>query len=163
MKPTGSKLLVKAAKTAAKNGHSIPVDLPVGFRLDKQGELVLPRTPGECADLLYRTREARLAVQRQIDKLSKAESKLQEYFIETLPKSSSTGLAGRVARVQIEMRTVPTVEDWAKFYAHVKRTGEFELLQRRLNEGAVRERWEEGEKVEGVGTFNAKKVSCTKL
>lgn len=163
MKRALGKLMTRTAKMAAKNGHSIPVDLPVGFRLDKQGELVLPRTPGECADLLYRTREARLAVQRQIEKLSKAEARLQDYFIETLPKSSSTGLAGSVARVQIELRTIPTVEDWPTLYAHVKRTGEFELLQRRLNEGAVRERWESGVKVAGVGTFNAKKVSCTKL
>ena len=145
------------------NGETIPVDLPVGFKLDRQGELVLPRNAGECADLLYRTREARLAVQRQVDKLTAAENKLKEYFIETLPKSEASGLAGKLARVQIEVKPIPQVEDWEKFYTYVRKHQAFELLQRRLNEGAVRERWDDKQEVPGVGVFNAKKVSCTKL
>lgn len=151
----------KLLKAVRKHG-TIPVDLPKGFRLDKEGELILPKDAGECADLLYRTREVRLALERQAERLKKGETKLQEYFIESLPKSS-TGIAGLEARVQITMKAVPQVENWDQFYEYVRRNKAFELLQRRLNEGAVKERWDANVEVPGVTTFNAKKVSCTKL
>jgi hypothetical protein len=55
------------------------------------------------------------------------------------------------------------VEDWPKLYAHIKKTGEFELMQRRLGETAVKERWDADKQVPGVGRFTAKKVSCTRV
>ena len=50
-----------------------------------------------------------------------------------------------------------------KFYAHLKKTGDFELLNRALNRAAVNERWAAHKQVPGVGKFHVKKVSCTKL
>lgn len=113
-------------------------------------------------DLLYTTRAARYVVQNQIKKMEALEGAIEQYFIEKLDKDSS-GLSGKVARVQIETKTIPVVEDWPALYKHIKKTGEFELLQRRLGEGAIKERWEAKKRVPGVGRFNAKKVSCTKL
>jgi hypothetical protein len=55
------------------------------------------------------------------------------------------------------------VADWVKFYAYVRRNAAFELLQRRLNESAIKERLDDKKPVPGVTIFNAKKVSCTKL
>lgn len=160
-----TELLKESVKRAkkGKGNYTVPVDLPEGFRLDKEGELVLPSKAAQCADLLYRTREARLAVQRHCEVLERAENKLREYFIENLGKSDATGIAGAVARVQIEVKLVPQVADWTALYAYVKRTGAFELLQRRLKEEAVKERWDDHKQVPGVTTFNAKKVRVTKL
>lgn len=155
--------LKSVIKKAVKQGQTIPVGMPVGFRLDKQGVLVLPKAIGECVDLLYRTREARLQLQRQAERLEEGEKVLRDFFIDHLPKSESTGVAGSIARVQIEMKHIPQVDDWTKFYAFVKRNDAFELLQRRLNESAVKERWEDKKEIPGVGIFNTKKVSCTKL
>lgn len=122
----------------------------------------LPKSLGACADLLYKTREERLKLQREVDRLEKKESALENHFIEELSKDS-TGVAGRVARVQINSKPVPVVEDWSKFYTYIKKNNAFELLQRRLSAKAVEERWEDKKQVPGVGRFNAKKVSCTKL
>ena len=123
----------------------------------------LPKTVGACADALYTTRQERLAEQKKIDELKDREAQLKEHLIATLPKSDATGAAGRVAKVQIKTKPVPQVEDWDAFYKHVKRTGSFELLQRRLAEEAVRERWDAGKKVPGVEVFNTVTVSVTKL
>jgi hypothetical protein len=46
---------------------------------------------------------------------------------------------------------VPVIEDQAALYAHVRKTGEFDLLQRRLAEGAVLARWAEARVIPGVG------------
>lgn len=123
----------------------------------------LPRTDAERADLLYNTRQQRLALQKEVDALQEQETELSNYFIENLPKSRASGVAGQTARVQLNTKTIPTVEDWSKFYKHVQKTGAFELLQRRLTEKAVTERWDAGERIPGVGRFNVVKVSCTLL
>ena len=63
----------------------------------------------------------------------------------------------------MESRDEPVVQDWDKFYANLKKKGEFDLLNRALNKRAVKERWEDGKTVPGVGTFKVTTVSVTKL
>jgi hypothetical protein len=60
-------------------------------------------------------------------------------------------------------KTIPRVADWDKLYAFVKKTGSFDLLQRRLTDSAIQERWEAGKSVPGVETFNAVSVSINKV
>lgn len=126
-------------------------------------EFKLPKTQAACADLLYTTREERLQLQRAVDKLQERETALKEFFIATLPKNEATGIAGRVAVVQLSTSPVPVVEDWDKFYAFVKKTNAFQFLQRRVSDSAVKDFWDNKKQVPGVGRFNAVKVSCTKI
>jgi hypothetical protein len=122
----------------------------------------LPKTMGTCADLLYKTREERLAAQKVVDDLQKQESAIREHIINNLPKSD-TGASGKLARVTVVIKQVPQVKDWDKFYAHVKKTGQFELMQRRVSDGAVRERWDNGKQIPGVEPFGVVSVSINKV
>ena len=122
----------------------------------------LPKTMGACADLLYETREARLAAQKVVDELAKTEAAVREHIINNLPKSD-TGASGKKARISVVTKQVPQVKDWDKFYAHVKKTGQFELMQRRVSDGAVRERWDNGKQVPGVEPFGVVSVSINKV
>lgn len=117
----------------------------------------------EAVDKLYAAREARYVLQKQIKALEKEESELRELIISNLPKSNSNGLAGKVALAKIEVKEKAVVVDWEKFYVYVGKKKAFDLLQRRLNESAVIERWSNKEDVPGVGTFNAVTLSLTKL
>lgn len=119
--------------------------------------------PAQKADARFTTRERRLALQKVVDELQAQETALNEWFIENLSKSEATGVAGKLARVQLGSKMIPQVEDWEVFYAHVKKTGEFELLQRRLSETAIKERLEAGKPVPGTKFFHAVTVSCTKI
>lgn len=157
------KASVKAVKNNVQPPRPAP-ELPPGALLDAAGNFVLPATPAACADLLYATREKRLALQRLAERHQELETALSEHFILTLPRSDATGISGRVARVQITIKAVPQVEDWDKLYAYIKKNGAWELLQRRLGEKAAQERLEAGEGGKaGITVFQAKKVSCTKI
>lgn len=123
----------------------------------------LPKTLAQAADELYTTREERLKRQKEVDALAAREKELRDYLIANLPKSEASGVAGKVARATIKTKQVPTVKDWAKVHAYVKKTGAFELLQRRLSETAVQERWEAGKEVPGVEHFSAVVVSLEKV
>lgn len=87
----------------------------------------------------------------------------EEHFVQTLAVGESSGVQGKKSRVQVTENIVPVVDDWAKFYAHIKKTNSFELLNRAPNRVAIVERWDAKKNVPGIGKFHAKKVSCTKL
>jgi hypothetical protein len=123
----------------------------------------IPPKLGAVADLLYRTREARLRLSKECDALKERETALSEHLIRELPKSDASGVSGRVARATAVTKVVPTTEDWDALYRYVKRTGAFELLQKRLTAKAVEERWEAGKEVPGVGRFRTVVVSLSKL
>lgn len=123
----------------------------------------VPKTLGACADALYTTRQDRLVMQKDVSEHEVREKMLKEHIINTLPKSESTGVAGKLARVSVTSKVIPVVTDWEALYKYILKTKSFDLLERRLNGQAVHERWEAGKEIPGVGTFNAVGVSVNKL
>jgi hypothetical protein len=88
---------------------------------------------------------------------------LEEFFIKELEVGESSGVQGMHSRSQVTDSVVPVVNDWDAFYKHIAKTKSWELLNKAVNRAAVNERWENKRQVPGVGTFHAKRVSCTKL
>lgn len=129
----------------------------------KEKPFILPKTLAGCADLLYTTRQERLGKGKEVEELERRESLLSAHLIDNLPKSQAQGITGRLARATIVTKDVPTVEDWAKLYKHIQKTGDFTLLQRRLGDASVKEYWDARKKVPGVGAFRAVKVSLSKV
>jgi hypothetical protein len=122
-----------------------------------------PKSLATCADLLYQTRARRLELQKEVDELAKQESALKDHLIDKLPISDASGIAGKVARATIVLKSTPKIDDWPKFCAYVKRTGAFELMQRRLSAEAVNERLEAGKDIPGVSEFKYKTVALNKV
>jgi hypothetical protein len=162
--------MLKYQTIALKEGDKILVDGKVETITDVftargrvRSQSQIPDTIGAAVDALYSTRLLRLEVQKEVEKLAKFEAELKDHLIQTLPKSDSTGAAGKLARVTIVPKTVPTVEDWDKLYAYVRKTKDFSLLQKRLSDAAVVERWDAGKEVPGIGRFTVVGVSVNKL
>lgn len=126
-------------------------------------KFAMPKTLGGCADALWKTRQERMRVQKQVDALRAVEKLIEDRLIAELPKSDATGVSGKLAKVRAISTPVPIVQDWGAFYAGVHKAKAYDLFQRRLNGAAVKERWDAGKSVPGVGTFNAVKVSLTKV
>jgi hypothetical protein len=121
-----------------------------------------PPTLGACADELYRLREARLDAQKVVDALAAREAKLRDHVIGELERQGATAVSGKHARAGVTFTQLGKVADWDAFYAHVRATGDFSLMQRRLNDGALRERWDAKETVPGIVPFAVPKISLTK-
>lgn len=124
---------------------------------------VLPKTLGACADTLYTLREERRKAQRAVDEIEACEALVREHIIQTLPKSETTGVSGKLARVSVVSKTVCQVVDWTKFYAFIKKHNAWELLQRRVSEAPVKERWDDQKKVDGVEPLLVPTLSLNKL
>lgn len=158
------KLDITAEVTAAQTALS-----PAVKRLNKILEkLALDKLPvGVVADALYDLKQLTKMLNTltaPFDDLVLPSVKLVEaHFVSTLAVGESSGTQGMRSRIQITETAIPVPDDWPKTYAHIKTTGEFELLNKQLNREAVKERWDAKKQVPGVTKFIAKKVSCTKL
>lgn len=72
------------------------------------------------------------------------------------------GATGKLATAERRRSAVPSLKDWAVFTAWVKKTGSFDLLERRVAKTAWRDRLDAGVKVPGVETFNRVYLSVRK-
>lgn len=143
------------AVTEALLNELVPAEYKAAFKKAK--------TQGARADLYYEMNNKRLELNRQAKTIEDFTAKLGKWFIQELPDKDSTGVAGKVARIQVKDDTVPRVMDWSKFYAHIKKNNAFELLNRAVNAKSVKERWDNKKQVPGVDKFSIKKISITKV
>lgn len=116
------------------------------------------------ADRMATLRQQRLDLQKQAEAIEEEEKTLRKTIIdELLASTTMTGVSGMTVRVTLVPKTVPQVEDWEAFQKHIKKTGDFDLIQRRVSDKAVRERWEAGKTVPGVTTYTFHDLSVNKL
>ena len=119
---------------------------------------------GEIADLLYLTKQERLEVQKQVAALEAQEREIKAWLIDNLPKSEVSGVAGKLARVSIVSKEEPTIIDERKFRRFLQKTKRYELAYKLRPAGvAIKEAWEEGEEIPGIGPFTVVSVSMNKL
>lgn len=114
----------------------------------------LPKKIGDCIDMVFDAYQARRAKQKEIDALEQEEKRVKEHIINTFKKADIDGARGERGSVSLSEKDVPKVEDWDQFYAHIKKTGDFDLLQRRPGEAACQERWQDGKEIPGVSKFH---------
>lgn len=116
----------------------------------------------DLAIAYQKKREERLALDKQVAKLAEQEAELKVKFMVALENSGVKSVGNGIYNYAVVTKMEPQVDDWATLYEHIKQTGHFELLFRRINPAAVKERWENQAPVPGVGAFPVDKVSITK-
>ncbi len=131
--------------------------------VEKEVKYKFPKALAACADKLYELRAKRQAAQKVADTIEAEEKAIKAHIIDNLPKSEASGVAGKLCRVTAITKEIPQLKDKEKFYAYVKKNNRFDLLQSRLSDAAVKEIWESGKEVPGVGRFNAVTLSINKV
>ena len=122
----------------------------------------IPKALGSCADKLYNITQERKRLNREAKKIEEIEKALKKHLIDNLPKSHAEGVSGKFGKVHLVTDDIPSVTDWGKFYKHILKTKDFSLMQKRLAAPAIKEHWDEGEVIQGVGTYTVVKISLTK-
>jgi len=106
-------------------------------------------------------RLARIALGKEVEKMEEVEKEMKLLLIARLKKLANKSVSNGDRLVQLVIKDEPTVTDWPTLYAHIRKTGEFELLERRLGKVAVKERWEDAKQVPGVGKMPVEGLSDT--
>lgn len=117
----------------------------------------------QIVDELYGIRSERLEVNKAVKELKEAEVRLSNLLIDELEKGEASGIAGRQAKAFVKVSTVPKIEDVEALVRYALKTKQLDLLSVSVNPAAVRERWDNGKAVPGVGSTQVVKLSVTKL
>lgn len=150
-----------------RRGPAISPDIAEADK-PKKPTVKLPKTMAGCADRLWECQQARYALNRQIDALEAEEKAIREYAIQNLPKSNATGVAGKLARIQVESKEIVSAKDFDAtldwMLAHVKKNQALRgIVQRRINTGMVGEMLAEGTKIPGCEMIEVPVVRVSKL
>lgn len=104
-------------------------------------------------EIIKRWREVRaerLEMDRKANNLKKEEDAAKSFLIECFKEQKLEGMLIDGRATGLSTKKQPAVEDKEAFLAHIKATGELDLLQFRLATGAVQERWENEVEVPGI-------------
>lgn len=129
----------------------------------------LPKSLGSCVDLYHAARQERLRLEKVAAEQQKIETFIHEHIIANIPKGDGGAVGKEYKAIRIEENRY-SIEDDSAFYDYVKKTGSFDLLNRAINQAAVRERLGDPKfmkkfpkGVPGTKKFVALKLSVTKL
>ena len=140
--------------------------MPEAKLAPKVSKLKIPKTLGGCADLLFVLQQERLTQQKVADAIEANEKLLKAHIIDNLPKGDG-GAIGKTHKVVVKTESIPQIDaengGWEAFYEYVRKNKAFDLLQRRLNTAAIRERIEDGKAIPAIKNFNVIKLSLTKV
>ena len=105
----------------------------------------------------------RLAADKVAQALKHEEVELQNEICKLLKDSGLTGAGGATHKVTLKTIDKPVAQDWDEIYTYIKEEDAFDLLQRRLTEGAVKARWEEDIDIPGIATYPVDKLTLSKV
>tara|TARA_R110002096_G_C14342583_1_gene702332 strand:+ start:28 stop:405 length:378 start_codon:yes stop_codon:yes gene_type:complete len=100
---------------------------------------VLEKTINELLDDLYSIRTEVKSLQEQENELKRSQRELEATLMTKLDQQGVDRVGNDVCTVSLKKEIVPTVEDWEAVQRHVRDTGQFELLQKRMSAVAYRE------------------------
>ena len=99
----------------------------------------------------------------EISKLKEREDTIDAEITKKLDSEGLTRSANEVASVSIREDFVPDVQDWDALYEHIRDTGDFSLLHRRISSTAFKERINQGDTVPGLQTREIRRVNFRTL
>lgn len=122
-----------------------------------------PKKLGDCIDLAYSLQQEYLAKKREADAIAAKVKEVEDHIIDTFPKTGLNGGKGSLASASISTSVEPTAKDWTAIFEYVREHNAFDLMFRRVNGKAWRDRVAEGEEIPGIVPYNNVKLSIRKI
>jgi hypothetical protein len=127
---------------------------------------------GALIDKLYDLQKAREAKQSEFDaiikKMKAEEDEIEQHFIDSFTADEISKMAGSRASASLDSEVFPQIDGddpkaWDKLRKHIVKTGEWDLLEKRIGKTAFRERYKAKVAVPGVKAFVKKTLHVRKI
>lgn len=121
-------------------------------------------TIGELIDGMYRLRQKRLTLQKQVDDLKAQQNQVEAALMEALRAQNTRKGEGSLASASITSSINPVATDWDALNKWILRHKELALFQKRLSAPRYRELLEEHPKgIPGADSYEQFTVNLRKL
>ena len=108
-------------------------------------------------------RDQRLAADKEAAFLKREENELADRLITEMYSNETFYCAGHTKRVKMTPVQKPKVTDWPALHEYMVKNDAMDLMQKRLHEGALADRLEDGEKIPGFEYVQVNKLSIGKI
>ena len=123
----------------------------------------VPMALGECADAYGIVRDRRLALEAEAERIKKRESELVTHILARMTQEKETVAGGSRNRVTRHPTRTVQITDWAALTAWVAKTGNTEVLYKRVNAAAAIEVEAAGGGLpDGTAAVNGEKLTVSK-
>jgi chlorite dismutase len=106
-------------------------------------------------------RAQRLLLDKEAAALKETEEELKKAIVAKFREGGITAQGAANGLVKMTELEEPVATDWALFYEYVKQNDAWEMLHKRLTSTAIKEHWEVGESIPGVGKTTVYKLSVS--
>jgi hypothetical protein len=107
-------------------------------------------------------RAQRLNLDKEAALVKEQEELLKDAIISKMREGNMNAIGADNGLVKMSKLVEPVATDWPQVWAHIRSTNHFDLLHKRLANVAIKERWEAGEDIPGVGRAEVYKLSVSK-
>jgi hypothetical protein len=111
----------------------------------------------DCIALAFKTRAKRKKLEAEAERVKKDEDAIKLYLVDHFKTDEFSAVkvsAGTATKVASEMPQIDLESGgWGALQKHIQKTGEFDLLEKRLGVLAARERWAAGQTIPGIKKF----------
>jgi len=118
---------------------------------------------GQMVDKFNTIYRKRLDTDKLAATYKKNENELKDRIIAILIDQGVGFAAGRDIRVKLQTTTKPVADNWGDIYEYMIANDAMDLVQKRLHEGAVKLRVEDGVVIPGLDFIEINKLSIGKL
>lgn len=116
-----------------------------------------PKRLARLAEAGIALRNERKALEAQASVIEAEEKALKEVLIQDFSKAELQEVKTALGVVKLVTKTIyqPASGGWDKIWAYIFKAKAFDLLEKRLHQGACKARYEDKKPIPGVKTFNA--------
>lgn len=123
---------------------------------------------GDVVDGYKVLNQLRLAMAKEVEAVEAVERAFKEHMIQNLDKNNEKGVFGLKYKAVVTSKRIPKImggdtDGWHLLHEHIYQTGEFDLLEKRINAKAVMDRLEAGVTLPGIETMLVPTLSVTKI
>lgn len=126
----------------------------------------LPKKIGGLLDYRFKLKMQKEALEKELRAIADDITKVEDAIFLQFKSDDIKGARGDLAQASISPRIIPTAESWPDIFAWIKKgrgTDRFAIMQKRLGSIAIKEMWDDGKQIDGVGHFEKQVLSVTKI
>lgn len=119
-------------------------------------------TLDEAIDSVVMLRDQAKALQKQADAAKANFNEAKKELVALLDEQGLKRAGSKLFSVSVLEKESFNVKDWDAVFKHIKNTGDFGLLQRRISSNAYKELLQLGQKIDGVEEYQFYDLSIRK-
>jgi hypothetical protein len=124
-----------------------------------------PAISSHLSDLINQyisLRAQRIVKEKEAAEIQELEEDLKKTIISKFREGDIKAMGSTNGLVKMMKTEEPVANDWLAVWEYIRENDAFELLHRRLTNTAVKERWDAGIEIPGVGRTDVYKLTVSK-